>query len=41
MPPYVVMSNTGSGEALIDVKGGDLVLTGVEIQRDASTHPST
>ncbi len=35
VPPEWIMSPKAAGEALIDVKGGDLVLTGVEIVRDA------
>ena len=35
VPPEWITSKTAVGEALIDVKGGDLVLTGVELVRDA------
>jgi serine/threonine-protein kinase len=35
VPPEWITPKGAAGEALIDVKGGDLVLTGVEVVRDA------
>lgn len=39
VPPSWKPTNVGTAEALIDVKGGDLVLNGVELYRDASSRP--
>ena len=39
VPPTWRAAGVGGVEALIDVKGGDLVLNGVEIQRSATANP--
>jgi serine/threonine-protein kinase len=39
VPPIWRPINVGSAEALIDVRGGELVLNGVEIQREANSRP--